>query len=287
VGIVLGQSVFARHATHVPSGLQNLPGCAAQSVLLRHCTQLDSVVLHSGVSPEQPALVVHPGRHEKSCGSQTGVAVPQSALSRHCTHWPETTRHRGASDGQSVFDAHSTHCCVVVSQILFPAPQSIEVRQPTHTPAPDEVSQMGESCGQFMFVVHAAWHVWSPGQQDGIAAPQSLFFRHAAHCPTPGTQKGADAPQFPLLVQSTQPSVVSHSWPMRHWLLPLMPHSALPGPGMPPPPELELPPPPQATTAPKTTAATVLPMCPRARMLVPPKWGMLDSSSGPSSQASF
>jgi hypothetical protein len=269
VGIVLGQSVFERQATHAPSGLQNLPGSEAQSVLLRHCTQLDVVVLHSGVSPEQPVLLVHPGRHVKSCGSHTGLAVPQSVLPRHCTHWWATTRHRGASDGQSVFVAHSTHCCVVVSQILFATPQSIEVRQPTHTPAPDEVSQTGASCGQSMFVMHAGWHVWSLGQHDGIAAPQSLFFRHAAHCPRPGTQKGADAPQFALLVQSTQPSVASHCWPMRHWLVPLMPHSALPGPG---PLELALPPlPPQATTAPKTTAATVLPIRPRSRMLVPPK----------------
>jgi hypothetical protein len=56
------QSAFARHATQRPSLLHSFPGCAAQSPLPRHCTQLDVEVLQIGVSPEHPALPVHPAR---------------------------------------------------------------------------------------------------------------------------------------------------------------------------------------------------------------------------------
>lgn len=58
-----GQSVFERQTTHWPSGSQSFPGCAVQSVLARHCTQLEEDVSHRGASPEHVAFDVHPGRH--------------------------------------------------------------------------------------------------------------------------------------------------------------------------------------------------------------------------------
>jgi hypothetical protein len=46
----------------VPPIAQTFPGCDAQSVLLRHWTQDELPVSQIGVSPEQPALLVHPAR---------------------------------------------------------------------------------------------------------------------------------------------------------------------------------------------------------------------------------
>jgi hypothetical protein len=131
-GVLVGQSLFDWQTTHVPSAAQILPGCDAQSVLLWHCTQDEFAVSQNGVSPEQPALLVHPARQWKSCGSQIGADAPQSALPRHCTHCPADRRHRGASAGQLLFCEHWTHCWVVVSQIAVPPLQSVEVRHPTH-----------------------------------------------------------------------------------------------------------------------------------------------------------
>jgi hypothetical protein len=50
----------------VPSDAQILPGLDEQSPLLVHWTHDDVLVLHSGVSPEQPALLVQPARQLKS-----------------------------------------------------------------------------------------------------------------------------------------------------------------------------------------------------------------------------
>jgi hypothetical protein len=157
-GVLAGQSLFAWQTTHVPSDAQTLPGCAAQSVLLSHWTQEELVVSQIGVGPEQPALLVHPARQWKSCGSQMGAAAPQSELARHCTHCPEEIRQRGASAGQLLFCEHCTHCWVVGSQTALPPMQSLDVRQPTHAPTPEVVSQMGVVMGQPAADVHAAWH---------------------------------------------------------------------------------------------------------------------------------
>jgi hypothetical protein len=41
VGAVVGQLVFERHATQLPSGAQNVFGAVLQSALARHCTHDD------------------------------------------------------------------------------------------------------------------------------------------------------------------------------------------------------------------------------------------------------
>jgi hypothetical protein len=183
VGVGAAQSVFVRHATHCPSGAHSLStGCDAQSMLARHWTHDEVVVLHSGASPWHCAFEVHPARHVKSCGLQMGWAVPQSLLLRHWTHCPSGRRQRGASVGQSELTAHSTHCCVTVSQIFGPpAVHGLAASHPTQTPGGNDVSQMGAPGLQSAFDAHPAWQVWSPGQHEGVAGGQSLFCSHAAH----------------------------------------------------------------------------------------------------------
>jgi hypothetical protein len=256
MGAVDGQSVLFRHTTHAPSGLQSFPGWLAQSALLRHATQLDVGALQRGVSPEHCASVVQPGRHVKSCGSHTGRAAPQSELSVHWTHWPSATRQRGLSAGQSAFVAHATHCDDVGSHTLFGAWQFMDDTQPTHAPGEAvEPVQIGVSPPHMPLAVQAAWHVWSPGQHDGIAAGQSVFDAQAPHCPLPAKQNGVGIEQSVLVVQSTQPSAGLHCLPMRHWLVPLTPQSALPGPG--PEPETDVLLPPHAMRAPTMSAVAV------------------------------
>jgi hypothetical protein len=73
--------------------------------------------------------------------------------------------------------------------------------------------------------------VLSPGQHDGIAAAQSLFFAHSPQVPVVCRHTGAASGQFVFVVHSTQPSIGSHCRPPRHSFVPLTPHNALPGPG--------------------------------------------------------
>jgi hypothetical protein len=129
--------------------------------------------------------------------------------------------------------------------------QSADVRQPTHSPMPGEVSQMRAKAGHAAFVVHAAWQLLSPGQHDGAAAGQSAFFAHSPHAPVPCTHTGAACGQFAFEVHSTHPRTGSHCKPARHASVPFTPHSALPGPG----PLTLLLLPPQATST--TTIAAI------------------------------
>jgi hypothetical protein len=156
-GALCGQSLFAWQTRHAPSA-QTFPGWVEQSELARHCTQEDVIVSHSGVSPEQPVLLVQPARHRNSCGSQIGAAAPQSELLRHATHCPDESRHLGADAGQSLFWPHCTHWLVVESQIGVPPWQLLADSQPTHWPVPEEVLQVGAFWGHAVDDVHAAWH---------------------------------------------------------------------------------------------------------------------------------
>jgi hypothetical protein len=227
-------------------------------------------VSQTGVAPEQLELLVHPPRHTKKCGSHTGCAAPQSELLTHWTHWFVAVWHLGAFGGQSLSAIHCTHCSVAELQAAIGAAQSADVWHPTHAPTPDDVSQMCATPGQSMFVMHAAWQLLSPGQHEGLAAGQSLFFAHSPHAPVPGRHTGAACGQFASEVHSTQPSTGSHWRPARHSLVPFTPQSALPGPGPLAPSVL----PPQATST-KTTAATAClaraPTRPFPRMMFPPR----------------
>src|ERR1700722_6874677 len=99
-----------------------------------------------------------------------GAAEPQSELLRHSTHCPDDSRHRGLDAGQLLFCEHWTHWLVLGSQMEAPAPQSVELWQPTHSPVPDAVSQIGVFLGQAVDELQAGWHWWSPGQHEGDAA---------------------------------------------------------------------------------------------------------------------
>jgi hypothetical protein len=90
-----------------------------------------------------------------------GVVPPQSVFEKHCTQLPRALQ-RGAEAGQSVADAHSTHCCVVPLQIGFPVPaQSAAWLHPTQTPL--VALQIGASPGHVPGPVHAGRQVWSFG----------------------------------------------------------------------------------------------------------------------------
>jgi hypothetical protein len=181
-GAADGQSELARHATHVPSVPQSLPAWVAQSTLPTHWTQVDSLVLHTGVAPAHSELDVHPGMQVKARGLQIGLAMPQSELSRHATQRPVAAKHRGAPAGQSESTAHATHWAVVGSQTLFAPVQGVVALHPTQTFASG--SQVGALRGHTvaaLAVVQAGWHWWSPGQHDGEAFGQSEFAAHAAH----------------------------------------------------------------------------------------------------------
>jgi hypothetical protein len=104
---------------------------------------------------------------------------------------------------------HCTHACVVGSQIFAAAGQSAAVLQPTQ--APVAVSQIGAlRPAHCWLLVHAAWHVWVPGQQEGVVpVPQSAFVAHSTQAPC--WQRGIAAGHWELLMQSTHPRVKSHS----------------------------------------------------------------------------
>jgi hypothetical protein len=212
MGVGEGQSLFWTQTTHEPSGPQIGPGREAQSEFARHSTHDDVLVSQSGVSCPQFALLVHPARQVKSCGSQMGFAVPQSALLRHSTHWPAPGKQRGAVAGQSPSAPHATQLLVVASQMGWSVGQSELALHWTQTP-PDDASQVGVSLGQSPFWAHVGWHWWSPGQHDGIAAPQSAFVRHATHWPVGARHSGAGCPQSPFVRQSTHPSAALHVCP--------------------------------------------------------------------------
>ncbi len=155
LGALGGQSSSTSQATQAPSGLQNRPGCDTQSALLRHCTQVEVVVLQSGPTcPLQSASAPHPARHVKSPGLQVGVAAGQSPLLTHVTQRPGATRHRGVVPEQSASLAQVTHRCAGDWQTFVSPVQSDAARHPTHTPAPELVSQIGASFGQSPFVAH-------------------------------------------------------------------------------------------------------------------------------------
>lgn len=179
--------MFCAQSAQRPPRPHTFPGRAAQSALPRHWTQLDELVSHTGVDvPAHCALEEHPARQEKSCGSQIGIAVPQSAFPRHCTHCPVPAKQRGRFAGQSALTAHCTHSRVAGAHTLLPPLQSAAVVQPTHSPTPELAMQRGALPGQPPPpapppAVHAAWHRWSPGQHDGVAAEHCASARHSAH----------------------------------------------------------------------------------------------------------
>jgi hypothetical protein len=187
-GLSEGQSLFARHCTHVLSLAQSFPVWVVQSALPTHSTQAETVVLQTGVAPEHCVLSVQPGMHVKVLGLQMGFATPQSALSRHATHLPVGPKQRGEPEAQSESPAHATHWFVVSSQSLLVPVQSVAWLQPTQ--APTAALQTGVALGQPDASWHAVWHWWSPGQHDGEAAGQSAFVAQAPHCPVLVTQIG-------------------------------------------------------------------------------------------------
>jgi hypothetical protein len=245
----------------LPSPQTGVAGVAAQSGLVRHCTQAPSCTAHFGVGAAHCASVVHAAvRHVWLSGSQRGVAAGQSLFVMQTTQRPSARSQSGAAAPQSALVAQPEHCCVTGSQIGRGAAQSVFVLQPTQ--APVAVSQSFGSwlpwpwpgcVGHEALLVHAAWHLWSPGQHAGAAAPQSAFVRQASQAPR--MQNGAPAPQSGSTRHWTQPSAASHlraphavAWAAEQ---------APPTPPLLPAPltsEPELPP--QATATPKTTDNT-------------------------------
>jgi hypothetical protein len=128
MGVDDGQSAFAAQVTQAPSALQTLPGWFTQSALAPHWTQIDWLVLQTGVLPPHSELMVQPGMQVKERGLQIGLAAPQSELSRQATHCPLPAKHRGAPAGQSESTAHATHRPVVGSQILSLPVQSFALK---------------------------------------------------------------------------------------------------------------------------------------------------------------
>lgn len=125
--------------------------------------------------------VMHPAWQVKSRGSQIGWAVPQLAFERHATQRSSPRKQNGAPAGQSVLLMHWTHCCAVASHSGADAGQSVFVLHCTQAPLG---AQSGEPFGQSVAVLHAAWQVWSPGQQFGVAALQSAFVLHTEQWPS-------------------------------------------------------------------------------------------------------
>jgi hypothetical protein len=91
-------------------------------------------------------------------------------------------------------------------------PQSAPVRQPTHAPIPEEVSQRGIVAGQWevSLVVQAAQ---APlGRQIGVAAPQSALLPQARQVCVPRSQTGEAPLHWAFDRQPTQtPPVVSQT----------------------------------------------------------------------------
>jgi hypothetical protein len=209
IGVGAAQSAFVAQTTHRPRGPHAfVAGVAAQSALVMHCTQVDSVALHFGAVAGHWVSAVHPARQRNSSGSQTGAAVPQSAFDVHWTQVWVATWQRGEAAGQSVLLSHWTHWDVDGSQSGWVAGQSVFALQPTHTPV--ATTQSVAFPRQSAFVLHAGWQVWSAGKHAGAATPQSAFVRHAPHLPVPAMQNGADAAHCESAVHWTQPRVASH-----------------------------------------------------------------------------
>jgi hypothetical protein len=175
-GVGALQFESAVHWTHRPSALQVGVDVPAQSAVVTHWTHDDVAALQWFAAAGHWLSIVQPVRQVKSCESQMGAATPQSAFVTQSTHW--FRKQRGAAAGQSEAAKQATHVCVAVSQTFASRPvQSVEVWHPMH--APVVVSQIGAwSRPHCALLVHAAWHVWSPGQHAGVVPLQSAFVRH-------------------------------------------------------------------------------------------------------------
>jgi hypothetical protein len=190
-------------------GPHNLPGSPRQSASVKHSTHNETAVLHTGATGVQLALFAHPGKQRKTRGLQIGAAAAQSASLVHATHVWFARWHFGRFMGQSLSATQGTHLCVAGSQAGLPPEQSADVLQPTHSPTPDDVSQMCAPPEQSAFVVQAAWQVLSPGQHDGVAAAQSLLFPHSPQVPAPALHAGASSGQSAFEAHPTHPSAGS------------------------------------------------------------------------------
>jgi hypothetical protein len=56
--------------------------------------------------------------------------------------------------------------------------QSADVLQPTQAPVLALQNRALPSWAHCWLLVHAAWHIWPPGQQLGVVPPQSAFVLH-------------------------------------------------------------------------------------------------------------
>jgi hypothetical protein len=171
-------------------------GIAPEHVeLSTHCTQ--EPVESQTIAPASVhwALFVQPGWHARVVWPprpkpmrQMGPPIDpvQSAFVTQATHVRVVGSHRGIAPAQFMSVWHCTHLIVAKSHTgAVMLVQSVELRQPTHAPVtvsqrlgwPIPIGQVAPPSP------HAAWHVWSPGQQIGCALPQSAFARHWTHDP--------------------------------------------------------------------------------------------------------
>ena len=180
-GVADGQSESARHATHDAVGRRKAcpPGSRSRRCAT-HSTQVDSLVLHTGVAPEHSDARRATGdagegaRAADRPGSDPAVGVVEARDAADRV----AAKHRGAPAGQSESDG-AGHALVrwSASQILFAPVQGVAALHPTQTPASG--SQVGAVRGHTvaaLAVVQAAWHWWSPGQHDGAEAVRQSAF---------------------------------------------------------------------------------------------------------------
>jgi hypothetical protein len=125
------QSLSFTHPTQV-FALGWHTSLAPQSELLRHATQVLSLVSHNGLFPPQSVLLRH-STQVLALVSHTGLGFSQSALAWHATHRPLPVSQMAAGSLQSplLVQSPGTQVCEPTSHTSVPV-QSLSSRQATH-----------------------------------------------------------------------------------------------------------------------------------------------------------
>lgn len=152
-----------------------------QSALSTQPTQAPELMSHTLlVLAEQSTLVTQP-RHMRLVGSQTGVSPEQSALVAHPGMQVPLVVLQTSGDGHWAVDAHWTHSPAVtpvVEQVGVGEKQSVAWHA-RHVF--ENASQMGVAPEQFAFVAHAAQRPVAVAQ-NGVGATHATWFVDE-HCP--------------------------------------------------------------------------------------------------------
>ena len=213
-----------------------------QSALLAHPTQRFDA-LHTGLAPEQSALVRHATHRLETVSHWGVVAAVQSLFTRQPTHEPAfmpdvahagppglpvqsalvaqaphvcvAVLHTGVLPLQSVLNSQWTHVPVGKSQTFAP-PVHCDAFVEVHWPQAPQTSQAGVE-GEAVQSASDPQALHAPALHTGVSPPQSAPDRHCVQALVAGLHRGVAGGQLASATQATHrprsalPAVRSHS----------------------------------------------------------------------------